>query len=114
MSHPVVWFEVTGKKSEALTTFYSELFNWKVDANNPMEYGMVDTGSKEGIPGGIAPAENGSTLVTFYVGSKDIQGSLDRAEKLGGKTTLPVTKVGQVTIAMFSDPEGNVIGLLEQ
>ncbi len=114
MNHPVVWFEVTGKKSDQLSGFYSSLFGWKINADNPMKYGMVDTGSKEGIPGGIGPAQNGSTHVTFYVASKDLQASLDEAEKLGAKTILPVTKADQVTIALFSDPEGNVVGLVEQ
>ena len=34
-------------------------------------------------------------------------------KKLGGKVVLPVTKLPDVTLAQFSDPEGNVIGLIQ-
>jgi predicted enzyme related to lactoylglutathione lyase len=49
--------------------------------------------------------------VTFYVGADDPQAVLDRAEQLGGKTIMPVTELPQVTIALFADPEGHVVGL---
>ena len=49
--------------------------------------------------------------MTFYVGADDPQAMLDRAEQLGGKTILPVTELPEVTIALFADPEGHVVGL---
>ena len=36
MGQPVVHFEVVGKDGAALQSFYSELFGWEIDANNPM------------------------------------------------------------------------------
>ena len=53
MAHPVMWFEVLGKDGDALRNFYAKLFGWTFDANNPIGYGMVDTGAKRGVPGGI-------------------------------------------------------------
>ncbi len=115
MNHPVVWFEVTGKNEAKLQGFYSELFGWKVDASNPSKYGMVDTGSKSGIPGGVGRAEGQDTgRVTFYVQAKDPKAALDRAERLGGKTIVPVTVMPDVTFALFADPEGNVVGLVQE
>ncbi len=114
MSHPVVWFEVIGKDSDKLQGFYGELFGWKLDANNPMKYGMVDTGTDKGIKGGIASASDmAKPGVTFYVESPDLQASLARAERLGGKTLLEPTELPEVTMAAFADPEGNVIGLVK-
>jgi len=51
--------------------------------------------------------------VTFYVMVDDPQKYLDRAEQLGGKTLMPPMEVpgAGVTLAMFADPEGHVIGL---
>jgi len=113
MSHPVVWFEVLGKDAKKLQSFYAELFAWKIDASNPMSYGMVEPQGK-GIPGGIGPAdETVGPGVRFYVESSDLAATLARAEKLGGKTVLPPTKLVQVTIAMLADPEGHLIGLVE-
>ena len=110
---PVAWFEVTGKDGAKLQKFYADLFGWKVDANNPQSYGMVEAG-EGGIGGGIAASQDGSSGVTVYVAVDDLQGTLDKAEKLGGKTVMPPMDIeGGPKIAMFSDVEGNTIGLMK-
>ncbi|MCH7802339.1 MAG: hypothetical protein IIC24_12485 [Chloroflexi bacterium] len=77
-----------------------------------MNYGVVDTHSG-GISGGIGPTENGQNKTLFYVEVDDLQAYLDKAESLGGKTVMPVTVIpGMVTLAMFSDPTGNVVGMV--
>jgi predicted enzyme related to lactoylglutathione lyase len=45
----------------------------------------------------------------------DLQAALDKAERLGGKSLMPPTEIpeGNVTIAMFSDPEGTTCGLIK-
>ena len=35
MPNPVVHFEVVSPDGEAAQKFYSELFDWKLDTNNP-------------------------------------------------------------------------------
>jgi predicted enzyme related to lactoylglutathione lyase len=111
MGHPVVHFEVAGKDLASLQKFYAELFGWKTQkVAGDMPYAMVEK-EGDGIGGGIGEAPNGQGHVTFYVGTDDPQATLDKAEQLGGKTILPVTELPQVTIAMFADPEGHVIGL---
>jgi len=112
MGKAVTHFEVHGKDGAALQKFYAELFDWHVDANNPMNYGMVDThGGDRGINGGITSDEQGA-FVTFYVEVDDLQAALDKAEQLGGTTVMPPMDVpGGPTLAQFRDPEGNLIGL---
>ena len=41
MGQPVVHLEAIGKDGERLQRYYSELFGWQIDADNPMNYGMV-------------------------------------------------------------------------
>ena len=41
MAQPVVHFEVHGKNGKKSQEFYSKLFGWTVDSNNPMNYGLV-------------------------------------------------------------------------
>ena len=114
MPNPVVHWEITGKDGPKLQKFYADLFGWHVDANNPMNYGMVDTHSEHGINGGIAPEQEATTRVTVYVEVDDLQAYLDKAESLGGKTIMPPTEIPDtVTLAMFTDPEGNVTGLVK-
>jgi uncharacterized protein len=114
MGASVVHFEIIGGTGNQLEKFYSELFGWKINSNNPMKYGVVDTGGGPGgINGGVGPATDGSKRVSIYAQVDDLQATLDRAEKLGGKTILPPSDVpGGPKLAMFADPAGNITGLL--
>jgi uncharacterized protein len=80
----------------------------------PLKYGLVDTGGGPGgINGGVGANQDGSKRVSVYVQVDDLGATLAKAEKLGGKTILPPTQVpGGPTIAMFTDPAGNVTGIL--
>jgi len=111
MAHPVVHFEVSGKDLGKLQTFYGELFGWKTQkVPGDMPYAMVEK-EDGGIGGGIGPSRDGRNSVTFYIETEDLKGTLAKVEKLGGRTVMPPTKAGPVELAMFADPEGNVIGL---
>jgi hypothetical protein len=111
MANPVNHFEVLGQDGPVLQEFYGSLFDWTIDAANPMNYGIVAP-SEGGIGGGVAASQDGSHMVTFYVQVDDLQAALDKAESLGGKTVMPPMAVpGGPSIAQFSDPAGNVIGL---
>lgn len=113
MPNPVVHFEIRSSGAEDLQQFYADLFEWHVDASNPMNYGLVDTHSERGISGGIAPASGEPNLVSFYVEVEDINAKLKEVEERGGRVVSPVTSIpGMVTFAMFSDPEGNCVGLV--
>jgi predicted enzyme related to lactoylglutathione lyase len=112
MSNPTMWFEVAGKDREAMKSFYSQLFEWKLTDMDGMPYSVIDTGG-EGIPGGIGQAPNGHPgHVTFYVQVEDIETSLARAEQLGGKRVMGPMEIPSGQIAIFADPEGHEIGLM--
>lgn len=114
MGNPVIHFEIISKEASKLHSFYSDVFDWKIEANNPMNYGIVDNGG-EGINGGIGgPMDDTySGHVTFYVSVPDPAKTLEKIESLGGKTVMPPSEIpgGDVTIAQFTDPAGNLIGL---
>jgi predicted enzyme related to lactoylglutathione lyase len=116
MGAPVVHWEINAKDGRRAQEFYASLFDWKVDASNPMNYGLTTTGTKLGINGGIGQQDLDmqTPAVTFYVGVDDLQSYLDRVEGMGGRVVKPVTEIpGMVTFALFADPEGNIIGLLK-
>lgn len=48
MGNPVKQSQIISKKPDETARFYSELFGWTIDADNPMGYRRIDTGSKEG------------------------------------------------------------------
>ena len=115
MPNPVTHFEIAGKDGKKLQSYYASLFGWKVDAANPMDYGMVEAQDGHGIGGGITATQGGAPGgVTVYVEVDDPQAYLDKAASLGGQVVMPVTEIpNTVTMAQFSDPEGNMIGLVK-
>jgi hypothetical protein len=113
MEHPVVHFEILGSDGAALQKYYADLFGWQIDANNPQNYGMV-TPIPPGIGGGVGPSQDGKSFVTLYVNTDDLQASLDKAVSLGGTKVMdPMDVPGGPSIAMFTDPQGNVVGLVK-
>src|SRR5437899_497806 len=74
---------------------------------------MIDTRGGAGINGGIGKSQSGEPWSAFYVEADDLQATLDKANLLGGTTVMPVTDFGgAVTIAMFNDPDGLLVGLV--
>jgi uncharacterized protein len=113
MANPVGWFEVSGPDAAGLQRFYAEAFGWEIDADNEMNYGMV-AAPEGGIGGGVGPSPDGRAYATFYVAVPDVQEALDKVGKAGGATVTPPMDVpGGPTIAFFSDPAGNRIGLMK-
>jgi predicted enzyme related to lactoylglutathione lyase len=120
MGQPVVHFEVMGKDGPALQSFYTDLFGWKVDADNPMNYGVVLRDGNVspdgvGIGGGVGQAPEGySGHVTFYIEVPDVEAALAKAESLGGSRMMGPDKVMEtIEIGLFNDPEGHLVGVVK-
>jgi hypothetical protein len=120
MGQPVVHFEIIGKDADKLRNYYSELFGWEIDANNPMNYGMVQREGNTnaegiGIGGGVGRGPEGYPgHVTFYVEVPDVEAALAKAESLGGSRVMGPNKVAdEVEIGLFNDLEGHQIGLIK-
>jgi predicted enzyme related to lactoylglutathione lyase len=119
MGQPVIHFEVVGKDAARLQRFYSELFDWTIDADNPMGYGMVSReGNTDpdgiGIGGGVGAGPDGyEGHATFYVGVPDVEAALAQAESLGGTRMMgPRDVMDRVVVGLFADPEGHVVGVV--
>ncbi len=113
MPHPVVHWEIGATDAKRSREFFAKLFDWKVDANNPLNYGMVDTGGG-GINGGICAAPKGVPYFVMYVQVDDLQKYLDKANALGGEAVVPPTDIpGVGAYAFFKDPDGNIVGLFK-
>ncbi len=114
MGNAVVHFEIGGPDDAPLVAFYGELFGWKLQPFGGGGYTLIDTNGGGGINGGIGRSQTGEPWSTFYVEADDLQAVLDKAESLGAKTVMPVTDFGgAVTIAMFNDPDGLLVGLVK-
>jgi predicted enzyme related to lactoylglutathione lyase len=123
MGQPVVHFEVVGADDEVLHPFYSEMFGWEINKDNPVGYGIVDREANVndegiGIGGGIMGTRGmegmESSYVTFYVEVPDVEAALKRAEELGGERLMgPMEVPDGPVLGMFNDPEGHRIGLVK-
>jgi hypothetical protein len=109
----VTHFEIEGPDGKKLQEYYAGVFGWTVDANNPMDYGIVSP-VENGIGGGISASQDGKPSVKVYVEVESIDPYLEKAKGMGGKVLMERTVMpGMVTMALFADPAGNVIGLAE-
>ena len=120
MGQPVIHFEVVGRDGEKLQSYYSDLFGWEINADNPMKYGMVGRDGNvnadgAGIGGGVGQGPEGyDGHVTFYVEVADVEEALAKAESLGGTRVMgPENIMDQVTLGQFQDPEGHLVGLVQ-
>jgi predicted enzyme related to lactoylglutathione lyase len=124
MGQPVVHFEIIGQDPAKLRTYYGDLFGWTFDTNAPAakavseegNYGFIDRNTTKdgvGIPGGVGGGNGYARRTIFYVGVPNVGAALKRAESLGGKALMGPEKNpgGELVVAHFEDPEGNVIGL---
>jgi len=101
------------------------LFGWKLDANNPVGYGVIArddnlTADGIGIGGGMMAlppemAQGSSGHVTWYVEVPDVEAALAKAEKLGGQRLNGPDTVpgGGPTLGQLADPEGHLIGVVQ-
>ena len=109
---PVVHFEIGCRDRAKTGAFYSKLFGWHVTEAGPAS--NIETGSPQGIPGHITSLGHEPEHYTiFYVDVDDVQLALDQAVQLGGKKVVGPIKFPTGTFAWFTDPEGNMIGLLK-
>ena len=74
--------------------------------------------STRGVPDAlytaISPLQGDGDLVTFFVGVDDIDDSVQRATKLGGRVVQEPVSVPGVSFALIADPQGHVVGLAQQ
>lgn len=113
MANPIVHFEISGQNLDKLKTFYTNVFGWHSE-NFEMPTGnyiMFDTHAG-GINGGLTAAPAGmQPMATCYIDVPDLEATLKKVEEAGGKTVVPITDVGMVVFAMFTDPQGHFVGI---
>ncbi len=111
------------KDPKALGSFYQHAFDWNVSeyessGDAAMQYFIArpygNDDPEQGINGGIgAPPEGYEGHVTFYIQVNDVPVALQRIESLGAKTLMPPQQLPGMTIALFKDPQGNTVGLVD-
>jgi len=100
---------------EKVTEFYGDVFGWESQIIPEMNYATFKTG--DGPGGGFSKelkvSESG---VLFYIQVEDIDASLKKIETAGGQMVKGKTPISPEFgfFGIFTDSEGNVIGLWAQ
>lgn len=112
MAAPLVYFDIAGPDLAVQADFYRSIFDWDIGPDGgfstpvltPMRASLrVEDGAPEQI------AER-----VLYIGVPDITDTLTRITAHGGTIVFPRLEVpGVVILALFTDPGGNRMGLIE-
>lgn len=117
MGDPVVHFEIRSSDPDAGREFYRQLFGWsfhEASADHVEGYTYIDSNTDRAtIHGGMSDPQRGEPMVTVYAEVDDIKAALAKAVALGGSIVQPPTTVPGVTIGLFADPQGNVVGVAQ-
>ena len=108
----VVHVEIPAADVPAASTFYQELFGWKMEHAAEFDYTMWSDGG--GYGGGFNKVDDHNPVgqVLVYIDSEDIEADLKKVEQLGGTVITPKTEIpGTGWFGQFKDPTGNVLAL---
>ena len=100
---PIVFFDIAGPDAARLKSFYASNFGWSIDGANAIKTPKLEGTLRQDPP---------ETLI--YLGVPDIEAALKAINASGGSTVMPRMVIPHVvTFALFKDPAGNRMGLVE-
>lgn len=105
----ISYLEIPSDGTDTAATFYAAVFGWATDIDR-FEDG---TGHVIGhfVAGRVAAEESG---IRPYVYVLDVRQTLAKAREQGGRVVRPPYREGELLVATFRDPLGNVIGLWQR
>ena len=114
--HKIVHWELMGPDGDKLAAFYGDLFGWNLAPSPGFDGYNMTTEEETGIGGAIGQGnENMPQYQTIYIQVDSVEEHLGKAEGAGGTTVVPRTVVpGMVAFGLFTDPAGNLVGVVEE
>jgi uncharacterized protein len=113
VANPFVHVELLTTDVGKAKSFYSDLFEWKMeDSGGAMPYTVIDVGGQTG--GGMMRVPNPEMPSAWfpYVYVEDLEAATKKVTALGGTVMQGITEVpGYGWLAVIADPTGAVIGL---
>lgn len=115
MAGKVVHFEIPLDDAERGREFYRQALDWQLEQWGPVPYWtLVGRDEAEGIGGGLTMRSDEVPAPLFYVGVDDVDATLERVEAAGGACLMRRSPIpGMGWMALFSDTEGNRLGLFQ-
>ena len=110
------WIELYTPGIDASAAFYRDLLGWEITRAEPGEPLTTEVHQDGRLIGSFEPAEevhgDPGWRVSFMV--DDVRTAAGAAERTGGSVVVEPTHVTEtMAYALASDPDGNIVGLLE-
>ena len=119
----VSWNELITTDTKAAASFYGTLFGWEASPFSPEgapaggpPYTLFKIDPNSMGVGGMMQTQHPQMPAQWipYVVVDNLDASLAKAARLGAKTCLPATSLGEIgRIAVIQDPQGATVGLHE-
>lgn len=111
MSSRPTHFEIYGDKPAELAAFYGELFGWRMEQVEGLDYWRIhsDPSDSGSVAGGVThrPRSDPKGWLQF-VNVESIDASIELAIKMGAVLVRPKTAVPRTAwVAVLADPAGN-------
>lgn len=118
MKNPVNYFEIPVTDLDRATAFYTAVFGEPLERTEIDHNQMALFPAREGATGITGALAKGDSYVPgrqgarVYFSTPDIDETLRRVQRAGGKVLYPKTSIGALGwVAEFEDSEGNCIAL---
>ncbi len=111
MAADIVHIEFKSANFTRTSEFYAQLFDWKMEQNASASY-MKLSGADAPSGGWVRADLVQAPGPVAYLAVDDLESKLEEIERAGGRVlvrSLPFAGGGE--IALFADPDGNVLGL---
>jgi hypothetical protein len=109
---PIVFFDIAGPQLASQAAFYRTVFGWEANPEGGLSIPVTSP-----LPGNLRvepPSQGPLTERVIYVGVPDINATLAKVTANGGSVVFGRTVApGVVILALFKDPAGNRMGLVE-
>ncbi len=114
----IVHIDIPADDTARAKKFYGDLFGWKFETFQEMDYHLFTTTGLDGSPGvggGIGKRMNPSTHITDFFGVPSVDAAMKKVKSLGGSVMgdkMPIPGMGWMGICV--DTEGNMFGVFEE
>jgi uncharacterized protein len=109
-----VWYELMTTDPDAAKRFYGSVVGWTISESIPgdQDYRMIgrsDGGFAGGVLGLTDEMQKHGARPTWlgYIGVDDVDSTVAKIEKKGGRALMPAFDIPQGRIAMVADEQGN-------
>jgi predicted enzyme related to lactoylglutathione lyase len=106
----LTYIQIPALDALASAAFYRDVFGWQNHGGDAQHTGFADA-TGDMIGAFVTEWEPREPGVIPYISVDDVEATLERVTASGGTIHTAAYPEGDLTVARFTDPAGNVIGI---